>query len=329
MRASIIIPTYDRQELLRRQLACLAAQQGDLIEEVLVCDDGSPSDTGATLEPFRGRLPGLRLFRQEDRGFRAGQARNMGLAAARGEIVIFLDDDLLLPADFVAEHVAAHRERRNGSPQKSLVIGFRHRASRIAGELPTTEEILASSPDDRAEHLGPDGAGLAAHPTPWFFVYSCNLSATNDREVLWFNEDFKGWGMEDIELGYRLVRHGGFQVICQPTARVLHIEAERPRDPFRCEERGLPPRYDSYVRNTVQLIDTYPDDGELARLLTAELRWYVRDAEGRHWVKNGHENDAEAVLAEERRLRRAATGSEGPEGRAPASSAGAPRARAR
>ena len=301
-RASIIIPTYNRQALLSHQLRCLCEQQGDVIEEVLVCDDGSSTDTEATLAPFRSRLPGLKLFRHEDRGFRAGQARNMGIRQARGDILLFIDDDLLLPTDFVSQHVAAHRRGVNGSPQKNAVIGFRHRSPKIAGDIPTLEEILSSCPDDRVEHLGPDGLGIADHAHPWFFVYSCNLSVTNDRTTVWFNEEFVGWGMEDIELGYRLVK-AGFRVIAQPSARVLHIEAVRPRDPFRCEERGIEPLYDSYVRNTVQFIDTYPEDEELAELLVAELRWYVRDSEGQHWIKNGHENDAEAVLNEVRRLR--------------------------
>ena len=134
-------------------------------------------------------------------------------------------------------------------------------------------------------------------------MYSCNLSLPNDPKRVWFNEDFVGWGMEDIELGYRLVR-SAFQVVVQPTARVLHIEAVQPRDPFQCEERGLVPQYDSYVRNTVQFIDTYPDDSQLIEVLGSELRWYVRDDTGRHWVKNGLENDADAVIAEERRVRR-------------------------
>lgn len=306
IRASIIIPTYNRQELLARQLRCLCAQQGEFIEEVLVCDDGSSTDTKAVLEPFWEQLPGLQLLRHEDRGFRAGQARNMGIRVARGDILLFIDDDLLLPKNFVSEHVAAHAQHVNGSPLRNLVIGFRHRRSTIAGDIPTMAEILESSPDDRVEHIGPDGLGVAHHPRPWFFVYSCNLSVTNVRETVHFNEDFHGWGMEDIEFGYRLVK-AGFQVIAQPTARVLHIEAAQPRDPFRCEERGLEPCYDSYVHNTVQFIDTYPDDAELADLLTSELRWYVRDEAGQHWIKNGYENDADAVLAEVRRLRAEAT----------------------
>lgn len=286
-----------------RQLRCLSEQRADCIREVLVCDDGSSTDTKAVLEPFRAKLPNLTHLWQEDRGFRAGQARNMGIRVAKGEVIIFLDDDLLLPENFVCEHIAAHQHRVNGSPPKRVVLGFRHRTVDPVEDLPTIEQIRASFPDDRVDHLGPDGEGIATHPHPWFFVYSCNFSVTNNPQDVWFNEDFVGWGMEDIELGYRLVK-AGYQVVVQPTARVLHIEAADPRDPFRCEERGIEPHYDSYVHNTIQFIDTYPDDGDLYDLLGSELRWYVRDREGKHWIKNGFENDADAVIEEVRRLRK-------------------------
>jgi len=305
VRATIIIPTYNRPAHLARLLRCLAIQQGDVVEEVLVCDDGSSTDTAAAIAPFRGELRGLQLLRQDDLGFRAGQARNMGIRIAQGGVLIFLDDDLLLPASFVAEHLAAHAHRVNGTPSRRVVLGFRYRTERPVEGAPTVEEILASWPDDRVEHLGPDGEGIAVHRDPWFFTYSCNLSVPNDPDSVWFNEDFTGWGMEDIELGYRLVR-AGFEVVVESPARVLHVEAPKPRDPFRCEERGIEPRYDSYVRNSVQLIDTYPEDPELREVLGRELRWYVRDAADEHWVKNGFENDAEAVIAAERRARRTA-----------------------
>ena len=306
VRATIIIPTYNRPAHLARLLRCLAIQQGDVVEEVLVCDDGSSTDTAAAIAPFRGELRGLQLLRQDDLGFRAGQARNMGIRIAQGGVLIFLDDDLLLPASFVAEHLAAHAHRVNGTPSRRVVLGFRYRTERPVEGAPTVEEILASWPDDRVEHLGPDGEGIAVHRDPWFFTYSCNLSVPNDPDSVWFNEDFTGWGMEDIELGYRLVRSGGYHVVVQPGARVLHVEAVAPRDPFRCEERGLVPHYDSYVHNTVQFVDTYPGDRALYDLLVSELRWYVRDESGRHWVKNGFENDADAVVAEVRREQREA-----------------------
>jgi hypothetical protein len=117
-----------------------------------------------------------------------------------------------------------------------------------------------------------------------------------------FDESFVGWGMEDIELGYRLHREG-YELVPAPRARVLHIEDPRPRDPFRCEVRAIEPVYDSYVRNSVYFMDKYPDDAALAHLIRTDMRWYVRDEARGCWVKNGHANDVDAVIAYCRRER--------------------------
>jgi len=305
--ASVIIPTYNRPELLGRQLACLAEQIDGTIREVLVCDDGSSSDTHGVLAPFLSRIPGLTLLRQEDRGFRAGQARNLGIRRAQGDVLVFTDDDVLLPADFISSHLEAHARAGNGAPPRQVVLGLRYRTRSHPARLPPdVREVLQCTPDSRVEEIGAEGKELAACDHPWFFVYSCNFSVRNEPGEVLFDEDFSGWGLEDIELGYRLARLG-YAITLAPRACVLHVESERPRDPFICEERGIAPFYDTYVRNMVRFLDKYPRDRVLGRVLSADLRWYLRDPTGRHWIKDGHEHDPGTVITEERRCLRAET----------------------
>lgn len=293
MQATVVIPTFKRSARLGALLRCLSEQQGDALARVVVCDDGSPDDTRAVALSYKDKLP-LEYCHQENLGFRAGQARNMGIERALGDVVIFVDDDVLVAPDFVQAHVAAHAEQR---AKPRLVIGYRHRTFTPPVEhTPTLDEITTSEPDDRVEVLGHDGAGVTAHETPWFFVYSCNFSVARDGARHRFDDAFVGWGMEDLEFGYRLARHG-YEVVAAPRARVLHVEDPAPRDPFRCEVRELPPTYDSYVRNSIFFMDKYPDDATLAKLIRTDMRWYVRDEERGAWVKNGHANDVERVLA--------------------------------
>jgi glycosyltransferase involved in cell wall biosynthesis len=302
MKATVVIPTYNRCARLAELLRCLETQ-GEALARVVVCDDGSSDDTAGVVRSFVGRLPVV-YAHQENRGFRAGQARNMGIARAVGDVIIFVDDDVLVAPDFTAQHLAVHA---SGKPR--VGIGYRNRAFDFPREQPTWEDIVKAEPDDRLVDLGEDGLGLHTHPTPWFFVYSCNFSIRrNARDGAdgdpRFDDAFVGWGMEDIELGYRLHRTG-YDLVPAPRAGVLHIEDPRPRDPFRCEVRSLPPTYDSYVKNSVYFMDKYPDDAALARLIRTDMRWYVRDEARSAWVKNGHENDVEAVLAHCRHERRA------------------------
>jgi glycosyltransferase involved in cell wall biosynthesis len=296
MKATVVIPTYNRAARLGDLLRCLT-NQGEALARVVVCDDGSSDDTPEVVRSFAGRLPVV-YAHQENRGFRAGQARNLGIARAVGEVIVFVDDDVLVAPDFVASHVAAHA----GNARPRVALGYRSRSFDAPHDQPTLDDILRAEPDDRVADLGPDGHGLSTHSTPWFFVYSCNFSIRRGVMDARFDESFVGWGMEDIELGYRLHREG-YELVPAPRARVLHIEDPRPRDPFRCEVRAIEPVYDSYVRNSVYFMDKYPDDAALAHLIRTDMRWYVRDEARGCWVKNGHANDVDAVLAHCRRER--------------------------
>jgi glycosyltransferase involved in cell wall biosynthesis len=288
VKATVVIPTYERSRRVRALLDCLVGQQA--MAEVIVCDDGSHDDTRAVALSFTDRLP-LIYCHQEDLGFRAGQARNLGIRRAQGDVVIFVDDDVLVAKDFVSEHVRAHEAL--SSP--AIVIGYRHRAFEAPPSQPTLDEIARGEPDDRVAVLGTDGTPVRDHPRPWVYVYSCNFSVRRGSPELSFAEGFHGWGMEDIELGYRLWKRG-LPIVAAPRARVLHVEDPAPRDPFRCEERSLTPRYDTYVRNAVYFMDLHPDDADVEAWVRSDIRWFVKDDAG-HWVKNGHANDVDAVIA--------------------------------
>lgn len=87
MRFSVIIPTYNRVELLRQTLASLPADD-PRIHEILVVDDGSMDETVDFLQTTRTDVT---LIRQENAG--PGSARNRGIDAATGDWVAFLDSD--------------------------------------------------------------------------------------------------------------------------------------------------------------------------------------------------------------------------------------------
>jgi len=296
VKASLVIPTYDRAEKLRALLECVAHLEDESLVRVVVCDDGSSDHTREVAESFEGRIPLVYRW-QEDLGFRAGQARNLGIEAALGDVVVFLDDDNLIRPDFVRRHLDAHA--RLGD--RSVVIGYRHRTDRFEGVIPTWEEITTAERDDRIGDL--NGQEVHDHPRPWIFVYSCNFSVRLGGPELRFDDGFSGWGMEDTELGYRL-HHAGYEITAESQARVLHQEDPKPRDPFRCEERALPPSYDTYVQNAVYFMDKYPEDEDLAAWIRGDIRWYVLDEHGR-WVKNGYENDVDFVVAKCREQLRA------------------------
>lgn len=86
---SVIIPAYNAEAYLPDAVASVRAQQGVTIKEIIVIDDGSSDGTASCAESLQ-----CKVFRKERGG--AGAARNLGVEAATGELVHFLDADDVL-----------------------------------------------------------------------------------------------------------------------------------------------------------------------------------------------------------------------------------------
>jgi glycosyltransferase involved in cell wall biosynthesis len=112
MHLSVIIPTRDRLPKLRATLAGLAEQElGDVEAEVIVVDNGSTDGTPEALTDVADGFPlPLRPLAEPAPG--AGPARNAGLEAAHGELILFLGDDTRpAAADLLRRHVELHQPK--------------------------------------------------------------------------------------------------------------------------------------------------------------------------------------------------------------------------
>ena len=108
MDASVIIATYNRKDLLIACLRCLDAQTHPWRDyEVIVVDDGSTDGSVEMVKDWPARY-NLRCIVASHQG--PGPARNLGVKAAAGDIVIFIDSDAFASPCFIAEHVRTHRE---------------------------------------------------------------------------------------------------------------------------------------------------------------------------------------------------------------------------
>lgn len=114
MRCSVIIPTRDRSRHLPGCLAALSAQDHPDYE-IVVVDDGSKDATESVARQF----PSVRYLRQE----RLGQvaARNLGIGAASGDLLVFTDDDCRPPPDWLRRHESYYSEARVGAAGGPLV----------------------------------------------------------------------------------------------------------------------------------------------------------------------------------------------------------------
>src|SRR6266478_6433177 len=97
--ATVVIPTYNRLPILRKCLAALQAQTAPATDyEILVIDDGSSDGTEAYLAEM-AEAGTLRYVRQENRGIAV--TRNVGVREARGQLIIFVDSDIVVTPGFV------------------------------------------------------------------------------------------------------------------------------------------------------------------------------------------------------------------------------------
>jgi hypothetical protein len=109
---TVVIPTYNRGDKLRATLDAVLASATEGLEpvEVIVVDDGSDPPAADALAGLEPQAPfSLNVVRQDNAG--VGAARNRGFREAAGDLVLFVDDDVLLESDALAGHVDAHRRR--------------------------------------------------------------------------------------------------------------------------------------------------------------------------------------------------------------------------
>jgi glycosyltransferase involved in cell wall biosynthesis len=236
---SVIIPTYNRSRLLGYTLHALARQgfPADRFE-VLVVDDGSTDDTATVVDEYRDRLD-LSYHYQEDEGYRVAAARNVGIAHARAEICVFIDSGVLPHSGCLSAHLDAHAATAVPMAVVGYVYGF-NLDNEDAGLI--TRAVDATDPDAAIEALARDGRwadlreefygryndDVAGLPAPWTVYWTCNASARTAqlRSVGMFDEEFRTYGGEDIDLAYRLHRAGA-RVGLSRRASSLHYPHEK------------------------------------------------------------------------------------------------------
>lgn len=221
MKCSVIIPTYNRATLLGHTLESLTRQSLPSDEfEVLVVDDGSSDKTTDMVESFSGRLD-LRYFFQEDDGWRVAKARNVGIANTTTDVCVFIDSGVLLHPGCLAAHVASHTGATGPVAVCGYVYGFNvdnEDSDAITNAIDfgdpdgTIEHIstVAKWLDIREDFYARYGDDFSYLPAPWIVFWACNVSAGTKllRSAGGFDEAFRSWGGEDLDLGYRLYNSG-------------------------------------------------------------------------------------------------------------------------
>ncbi|WP_239642468.1 glycosyltransferase [Microbacterium sp. B19] len=202
-RVSVIVTHYAQPEELARTLAALARQDhpADRLE-IVVADDGSPE---APVVP-----EGVTLVRQEDRGFRAAAARNLGVAASTGDVLCFLDADTTPEPGYVRALT-----RLPALLPEAVTVGRRRHAdfAGLGPAVPVAEEgplRELTEPAWLREEYARTGNLLRTDDRAYRFVIGAVMACSRAffDEVGGFDETFRAYGGEDWEWAHRAWQAG-------------------------------------------------------------------------------------------------------------------------
>lgn len=207
MKLSIIIPTVGRSTLREVLFGLMNSKNFEKIDpEIIVVRDAVEGDFLAKQEKD---FPKVKFLCTLEKAC-AGGARNLGIENSTGEVIVFLGDDTIPQKDWLERVFAFHREKNN----KDDVL---------LGKVSWTAELAK----DEFHHWLENNAQFAfsaieRHGANWRHFYTSNISLK--RELIGedrFSDKFIGWGFEDTEFGYRLVKKG-MKIFYDATCEVFH-----------------------------------------------------------------------------------------------------------
>lgn len=206
--ASVIIVTHDSLGDIEPCLEALGRMERSPAFEVVVVDNGSKDGTPELVER---RFPHVRVVRQANRGFGAGN--NRGAKEGRGGVLVFLNPDTVPEPGFLAELVAAVGPRRWATAQLVL-LADPGRVNTWGNRLHFTGYSFVNG--YRGPRL-PPGQPVAV---PGLSGAAFAVRRRDYEELGGFDEDFFLY-MEDTELSWRL-RRAGMEVVLVPGAVATH-----------------------------------------------------------------------------------------------------------
>ena len=213
---SIIIPSYNSKAELINTLKHLTEQDFPKEEyEVIAVDDGSSDNTRQALNDFIKQHPILNIKaihfprviekKAGDSRFRAGLARNLGVKHSSGQMLAFLDSDILTPPNYLKQLKKEHEKA-------DLILLKRYHLK------PNTpiEGLFSSHKNSKGLYYIEDkkywGAfykkGFEQVDCPWKYVctYGLSLSKKDFLDIGAFGKNFVFYGFEDTDLGYRMFK---------------------------------------------------------------------------------------------------------------------------
>ena len=209
MKISVIIPTFNRADILKICLEKLSKQEG-VDFEIIVVDDGSTDHTADIVREF------LKVQYIKQESAHQAVARNRGVKNATGEIILFIGDDILIEPNFLKYHLEAHQKN---NANNIVVLGL----TTWDPKMNINDYMLFLENSGWQFGYNKLEPGIIKRDDIYKFFYTSNISMKKSFfEKEWFDENFTCYGWEDVEIGYRLWKNHNMQLFYEPKAIGYH-----------------------------------------------------------------------------------------------------------
>lgn len=220
MKVSLLLSVYNRKDYLTKCL-CSIAHQSIVPDETILCDDGSSEDIESEAVKFasgEGFPSEIIYVRQEHKGFRLAKNRNNGIKNSSGDLLIFLDSDLLLTKDYVKVMIDNIREG-------VFLTSYPVRLTKEQSEKITLNEIKDFSFLNMLEKKQVKKIKKQYRKDLFYFYFdymlprayrvqpklrggACAILKKDLIAINGYDENYVGWGNEDDNLSRRLYMYG-------------------------------------------------------------------------------------------------------------------------
>jgi glycosyltransferase involved in cell wall biosynthesis len=198
IKLSVIIPTYNRKDLLEECLCSLFKQTYSKNNyEIIIVDDGSTDDTEHFVKKLQKDNKLIKYYKQKNKGPAA--ARNRGAYEAQGELLLFADSDCVASEKLIEKVIGCYKKYPEVSACAGQPISFFENSMFYA-----LSEYYKIKYDYQKEN-----DKIYSDITPKVFINSNVFSIKKScfKELQGFNVDYKCNAGEDLELGYRLLKN--------------------------------------------------------------------------------------------------------------------------
>lgn len=254
MEVAVVIPTYNRADMLvecvRSVLTALDATNG----EVLVVDDASPDGTSERIREVFGGDNRVRCIRNERNLLLAVSRNNGAKAAGEAEYLLFIDDDNIVEPDMIRELVASFARHPDAGLVAPLALQDRTGGERLAWTLGSDFNRWTSRPANKGANTPVGALPVWAHddlPTtysPNAFMVKRDLFKAIDG----FDEDYL-MTFEESDFGWR-IREAGYSCWIATKARTVHKSFLEPGCNNELRQLGIekPRRTYCFARNRLK-----------------------------------------------------------------------------